>query len=187
MARIVRQLLAVFAICSVVVVGAFAWAPSPASAQGLDLCDLLGDPYCPDGGDGGASGAVTSAPTTVTPGQTSNCVIDDVGAGSSVTATFFSDPVVVFQGEATGAAFGFGFATPNNAALGAHELEVTYQLANGDTVTRTVDYRVVSSSLARTGSDIGPMVGIGGGLVAIGFAAALTARRRLRTTDALAV
>ena len=63
MNRIARRILAALAIGTLFAVSAFAWTPSSAGAQGLDLCDLLGDPYCPpDTGPNARISATSPAP-----------------------------------------------------------------------------------------------------------------------------
>lgn len=173
MARIARRLLAALAIGTLFVVGAFSWSPPSASAQGLDLCDLLGDPYCPPdvgGGDITCSGA---APV----GGTGSCSVGGVDVGDDVTATLTcgSDySAVVFQGTVTEVPFSFSFDVPADAPAGPGTISVA---------GATFPFECTGAALARTGSDVGPLIGIGGGLVAVGLAAALGARRRLRTTS----
>jgi len=170
-ARIARRLLAALAIGTLFVVGAFAWSP-PANAQGLDLCDLLGDPYCPDGPDVGSGGITCSDGAPI--GGTGTCSLDNVDVGDEVTATLtcgdFS--AVVFQGTVTEVPFSFSFDVPADAPPGAGSVSVA---------GATFPFTCGTASLARTGTDMGPMIGIGGALVAVGLAAAFGARRRLRT------
>jgi LPXTG-motif cell wall-anchored protein len=156
------------------VVGAFAWS-SPADAQGLDLCDLLGDPYCPDGPDTDPGGITCSDGAPI--GGTGTCSLDNVDVGDQVTATLtcgdFS--AVVFQGTVTEVPFTFSFEVPADAPAGAGSVSVagaTFPFECG-----------TGGSLARTGSNAGPMIAIGGGLVLVGLAAAFGARRRMHTLE----
>ena len=168
MNRTAKRLLGALAIGTLFVVGAFAWAP-PAGAQGLDLCDLLGDPYCPDGPDVGSGDITCSDGAPV--GGTGTCSVGGVDVGDEVTATLacgdFS--AVVFQGTVTEVPFSFSFDVPADAPTGAGSVSVA---------GATFPFECGATTLARTGSDVAPMVAIGGGLVAIGLAAAFGARRR---------
>ena len=74
------MLLAALAIGTLFVVGAFAWS-SPADAQGLDLCDLLGDPYCPDGPNTDPGGITCSDGAPI--GDTGTCSLDNVDVGAA--------------------------------------------------------------------------------------------------------
>ena len=174
MAGLARRIVAALAIGTLFTVGAFAWAPT-AEAQGLDLCDLLGDPYCPPSVD---PGGITCT-GAVAPGSSGNCSLDNVDVGDDVTATLscgdFS--AVVFQGTVTEVPFSFDFTVPDGAPAGPGSITVA---------GATLPFTCSGAALARTGSDIGPMIGIGAGLVAVGLAAAFGARRRLRTADAVA-
>lgn len=170
MARIARRLLAALAVGCLCVLGSFAWSPSSADAQGLDLCDLLGDPYCPADSGSGAITCTGSAPV----GGTATCDVGNVNVGDSIVATLVCGDysATVFDGTVTAVPFSFSFAVPADAPLGSCTISL-----NG----AALPFSVVSGDLARTGSDVGPMIGIGGGLLAVGIAAALGARRRLRT------
>jgi len=172
-ARIARRLLAGFAIATLFVVGAFAWAPSSASAQGLDLCDLLGDPYCPPDVDDGTITCTGAAPV----GGTGTCTVGGVAVGDEIVATLTCGDLsaVVFQGPVTEVPFSFSFDVPADAAAGSGTISVA---------GATFPFECTGAALARTGTDVGPMIGIGGALVAIGLAAAFGARRRLQTTTA---
>jgi LPXTG-motif cell wall-anchored protein len=174
--RLARRLLAALAIGTLFVVGAFAWSP-PAGAQGLDLCDLLGDPYCPPGGgpDVGPGNITCSNGAPI--GGTGTCSVGGVDVGDDVTATLtcgdFS--AVVFQGTVTEVPSSFSFDVPSDAPSGAGSLSVagaTFPFECG-----------TAAALARTGSNAGPMIAIGGGLVLIGLAAAFGARRRMQTLE----
>lgn len=173
MARIARRLLAALAIGTLFVVGAFTWSPSSAGAQGLDLCDLLGDPYCPPSVDPGNITCSNGAPI----GGTGTCSIGGVNVGDEVTATLTCGDysAVVFQGTVTEVPFNFAFDVPADAPAGAGSLSVA---------GATFPFECGTASLARTGTDIGPMLGIGGALLAVGVAAAFGARRRLHAVSA---
>ncbi len=173
MARIARRLLAGCAIATLFVVGTFAWAPSSSSAQGLDLCDLLGDPYCPPDVDDGTITCNGAAPV----GGTGTCTVGGVDVGDEVTATLTCGDysAVVFQGTVTEVPFSFSFDVPADAPAGSGTISVA---------GATFPFECSAAALARTGTDVGPMIGIGGALVAIGLAAAFGARRRLHTTAA---
>lgn len=172
MARIARRLLAGLAIGTLFVVGAFSWSPPAASAQGLDLCDLIGDPYCPpDVGDGSIT-CSSAAPV----GGTGSCQVGGVDVGDNVTATLAcgSDySAVVFEGTVTEVPFNFSFDVPADAPAGPGTISVA---------GATFPFECTAAALARTGADVGPMIGIGGGLVAIGLAAAFGARRRMQAS-----
>ena len=176
-ARIARRLLAALAIGTLFAVSVFAWSPPSAGAQGLDLCELLGDPYCPP--DGPDTGAGTITCTGAAPvGGTGTCEVGNVEVGDDVTATLTCGTdysAVVFEGTATEVPFTFSFDVPSDAPAGSGTLSVA---------GATFPFECTAAALARTGSDVGPMIGIGGGLVAVGIAAALGARRRFRN-DAL--
>jgi hypothetical protein len=162
--------LAAFTVGTIVVVGSFFWSPSPADAQ-LDLCELLGDPYCPPGEPGGGAVTCTGAATI---GGSGTCTLSDVAVGDEVTATLtcgdFS--AVVFQGTVTEVPFSFDFAVPSSAPTASGSIEVA---------GATFPFQCVSASLARTGGDVGPLVGIAGALLVLGFASYLSARHRLRS------
>jgi hypothetical protein len=168
--------LAALAIGTMFVVGAFAWSPPSADAQGLDLCDLLGGDYCPDGPGVGSGGITCSGSVPV--GGTGTCEIPNVDVGDEVTATLTCGDftAVVFQGVVTEVPFSFSFAVPSGAPAGPGSISVA---------GATFPFECAGASLARTGADAGPMIGIGGGLVAVGLAAAFGARRRLRTVQAV--
>jgi hypothetical protein len=174
--RIARRLLAGLAIGTLFVVGTFAWTPSTADAQGLDLCELLGDPYCPDGPDVGPGNITCTGGVPV--GGTGVCEIGGVEVGDEVTATVTcgDSSAVVFQGTVTEVPFTFDFDVPDGFPAGPGTIQVA---------GATLPFECVGASLARTGSDAGPMIGIGGGLLAIGIAAAYGARRRLRSVQAV--
>lgn len=166
----VRKLLVGLTIGAITIVGYIGWSPTQADAQ--DLCDLLGDPYCPAGG-GGAITCDQAAP----PGATGSCTVSNVQPGDHVTATLVCSngySAVLFDGTATSSPFSFTFSVPSDAPLGGCSIQV-----NG----ASLPFSVVSGSLARTGTDVGPLLGVGGALVALGVAAALGARRRLRTAE----
>jgi len=174
--RIARRLLAALAIGTLFVISVFTWSPSTAGAQGLDLCDLLGDPYCPDGP--GVGPGDVECPGGVPVGSTGSCALDNVDVGDEVTATLTcgDQSAVVFQGVVDEVPFTFDFAVPAGFPAGPGTLSVAGV---------TLPFECVGgTSLARTGSDAGPMIGIGAGLVAIGVAAAYGARRRLRSVAA---
>jgi LPXTG-motif cell wall-anchored protein len=156
------------------VVGAFAWSPS-ADAQGLDLCDLLGDPYCPGGVEPGGITCSDGAPI----GGTGSCELDNVDVGDEVTATLTCGEftAVVFQGTVTEVPFSFSFDVPADAPPGAGSVSVA---------GATFPFECGTASLARTGSNAGPMIAVGGGLVLVGLAAAFGARRRMQSLDPVA-
>ncbi len=173
MARIARRVLAALAIGTLFVVGAFSWTPAPAgAAQGLDLCDLLGDPYCPpDTGNGSITCTGSGAP-----GSSGTCTVGNVDVGDDITATLVCGDysATVFSGTVTEVPFTFAFQVPDDAPVG----NCTIQVAGA-----SLPFSVVTSSLARTGSDTAPLLAIGGGLVAVGLAAAFGAKRRMRTAE----
>ena len=124
----------------------------------------------------GAGGITCSGAAPV--GGTGTCEIPNVDVGDEVTATLTCGDftAVVFQGTVTEVPFTFSFAVPSGAPAGPGSLSVA---------GATFPFECAGASLARTGSDAGPMIGIGGGLVAVGLAAAFGARRRLRTVQAV--
>jgi hypothetical protein len=166
-------MLAGVTIGALFLVGTVAWSPTNADAQGLDLCDLLGDPYCPT--TPGPGNITCSGGVPV--GSTGTCTIGGVDVGDQVTATLTcgDQSAVVFQGVVDEVPFSFDFDVPSGFPAGPGTISVA---------GATLPFECVGSSLARTGSDAGPMIGIGAGLVAVGLAAAFTARRRLRTVAA---
>jgi LPXTG-motif cell wall-anchored protein len=82
---------------------------------------------------------------------------------------------VVFQGTVTEVPFSFSFDVPADAPAGAGSVTVAGATFPFECGTGGV--------LARTGSNAGPMIAIGGGLVLVGLAAAFGARRRMHTLD----
>jgi hypothetical protein len=161
-----RRLVVGLAVCVLSLVGIVTWSPTPAAAQDIDLCDLLGDPYCPPDVGGAA----------ITCDSTGHCTVTNVDVGDHITAVLtcgddFS--AVVFDGTVTEVPFTFDFDVPADAPDGPGSISI-----NGDT---TLPFSCGGLPLARTGSDVGPLFGIAGGLISLGVAAALAARRKLRT------
>ncbi len=159
-----RRLLVGLAACALALVGFVGWAPTHADAQDIDLCDLLGDPYCPPDVGGGV----------ITCDSTGHCTVTNVDVGDDLTATLtcgdFS--AVVFDGTVTEVPFTFDFDVPADAPAGPGSLSIT----GGTSLPFSC-----GGTLARTGTDVGPLIGISGGLIALGLAAGFGARRRLRT------
>jgi hypothetical protein len=162
-----RKLVVGLAALLLALVGFVGWSPSPAAAQDIDLCDLLGDPYCPpDVGSG-----------VITCDSTGHCTVTNVDVGDELTATLSCGDdfaAVVFDGVVDEVPFSFDFDVPAGAPPGPGSLSIT----GGTTLPFSC-----GGTLARTGSDVGPLLGISGGLIALGLAAAVTARRRLRTAE----
>jgi hypothetical protein len=169
--RHTRRLLAALAVGCLCAVLSFSWSPPAASAQGLDLCDLLGGSYCPPGGGNAEITCTSSAPV----GGTVTCTVGNVAVGDQIVARLVCGDysATVFDGTVTEVPLVFSFDVPDGAPLGSCTIQV-----NG----ASIPFTVIGESLARTGSDVGPLLGIGAGLVAVGLAAAYAARRRLSTT-----
>lgn len=163
---VLRKLLVGLAIGAVTIVGYVGFTATSAHAQ--DLCDLLGDPYCPDSGGGG----VITCPTAVVPGATGTCTVSGVNVGDSIVARLECTngySATLFSGTATASSFTFDFTIPSDAPSSGCSIILSQGSAN----------------LARTGTDVGPLLGVGGALVSLGIAAALAARRRLRNFSAV--
>jgi hypothetical protein len=173
MNRRVRRLLSLLAIGCLCVVGSFSWSPPAASAQGLDLCDLLGGTYCPPGGGNGEVTCTSAAPV----GGVGTCTVSNVEVGDHLVAKLVCGDfsATIFDGAVTAVPLVFSFEVPDGAPLGSCTIQI-----NGASLPFTV---IGGESLARTGSDVGPLLGIGAGLMAVGIAAAFSARRRLRSAQ----
>lgn len=152
---------------------------SVAGAQELDLCAILGAPYCPPGG--------TTSDNTVLPGGTITIRGEGFTLGETVVVTLFSAPIALgsFIADAKGVVE-VEVTIPAGLPLGAHTITMVGQTSGVEVV---IPLQIVGATaggggglgLARTGSDTGPVAGIGLGLVAAGGAAAYAARRRAKT------
>ena len=166
-----RRLGAALAVGCLLAVLSFSWSPPAANAQGLDLCDLLGGSYCPPNSGNGDISCTSSAPV----GGTGTCTVGNVAVGDQLVARLVCGDysATIFDGTVTEVPLVFSFDVPDGAPLGSCSI-----LVNG----ASIPFTVIGASLARTGSDVGPLLGIGAGLVAVGIAAAYAARRRVTST-----
>ena len=176
MKRVVRIALA---ITTLGVAGVLGVGSLSSAAGGQELCEAFGAPYCPPPGG-------TASDTTVVPGQTITIRGEGFTPGETVVVTFNSIPVPMgsFTADADGVVE-VEVTIPTDAEPGAHTITMVGQTSGVEVV---IPIEVVGTAatgggggLARTGSDTGPLVGIGLGLVAAGGAAAYAARRRAET------
>ena len=172
-----RVLRIAIAVATLSVAGVSVGVASPVGAQELDLCALLGNPYCPPG---------EASSDTVVQGGSIKIHGEGFDPGETVDVTICSPPVPL--GSFTADADGVLDATvtvPATVDPGTCTIVMAGQLS-GHEVEVTVEVLAASTGggggLARTGSDAGPLVGIGAGLLAAGGAAAYAARRRAATT-----
>lgn len=175
-------------IAGVLVVGLGALAmtmmftPTPAGAS----CDI-GNFANPDGSVDITSYLQCSAPalsdSTVAPGGTVTFTGGGFRPGSVITITFFSDPIVLGTTTADSVGnFSVTVVIPDGVPLGDHHLEASGVDASGQPFTVSLDVTVGSTSpLARTGSDVSAVLGIGFVVIVLG-AAALLGARRVRTS-----
>ena len=156
----------------------FGSVASAAGAQELDLCALLGDPYCPPPVDGGdatvpAGGTLPIHGEGFLPGETVDVTICEppISLGS-----FIADENGVVDATVT---------IPASIPPGTCDLVMSGQTSH-NTVVLSVTITAAPASggggaLAATGSETTPLVGIGLGLLAAGGVAAFAARRRATT------
>jgi LPXTG-motif cell wall-anchored protein len=122
--------------------------------------------------------------TEVRPGQVVEVRGVACSAGSTVTVTFDGDSI----GSSTAASDGswtVNAVVPSNASAGSH----TVQGVCDNRVVHVATFVVVrggGGALARTGSDVGALVGAGVALVLLG-SAFVVGKRRLVVADAAAV
>ena len=145
-----------------------------------------------------AANFLTVSDTTPTPGQTITITTGTYLSGSSITVTFFSQPVPLGSAVANAVGEGTLSATiPANASLGAHTITAEGTTAAGP-LTQSVSVTVVAADggagagtgartpLPRTGDDMSlPLARAAVVLVAAGGALLLVTRRR-RHADAAA-
>ncbi len=181
MKRALRIALAIttLGVAGVLGVGSFS---SAAGAQELDLCALLGAPYCPPGGSGSSSSVARGGTLTIR------------GEGFTpeepVDVTLFSTPVPLgsFTADSKGVVE-VKVTIPASTAPGAHTITMVGRTSGVEVVIPVTIVAATAAGgsrgggLARTGSDVGPLAGIGLGLVAAGGAAAYATRRRGETVQ----
>lgn len=167
MSQVIKKIAAVAGIAALLALGSVVVTAAPASAQ-ADLCDLLGDPYCPDDPQGGS----VECPTTIPAGGSGTCTVNgDLGPITAVLVCGDTE-TVVFQGDVSDGDQ-FSFSAPEGTPPGT----TCFLRVNGLDLPVTVG----GVTLARTGSDVGPAVAIGAGLILLGGAAFLASRRRTGT------
>jgi LPXTG-motif cell wall-anchored protein len=112
-------------------------------------------------------------------GDTATVTLPGFAAGSNVVITVQSDPVVVYDGPVSSDPAVVSFTVPAGLAPGTHAIVATGTNADGDAIEANCpEFQVLGSTLPRTGSDPGLMVGIGSALLVLGGATYYTARRR---------
>jgi LPXTG-motif cell wall-anchored protein len=138
-------------------------------------CEVLGQ--C-GGVSAGEAGPSCGASATAA-GGTATVTLPGLAAGSNVVITVQSDPVVVYDGPVSADPAVISFTVPSGLAAGTHSIIATGVDANGGELVFTCpEFQVLGSTLPRTGSDPGMMVGIGGALLVLGGATYYAARRR---------
>jgi LPXTG-motif cell wall-anchored protein len=138
-------------------------------------CEVLGQ--CGDVSAGEAGPSCGASATAA--GGTATVTLPGVAPGSDVLITVQSDPVVVYDGPVSSDPAVISFTVPSGLAAGTHTIIATGVDANGGTLEFTCpEFQVLGSTLPRTGSDPGMMVGIGGALLVLGGATYYAARRR---------
>jgi len=137
-------------------------------------CEVLGQCEVRSVDAGRSCGASATAA-----GGTATVTLPEFAPGSNVVITVQSDPVVVFDGPVSGSPAVISFTVPNGLAPGTHAIVATGTDANGDPIQADCpEFQVLGSTLPRTGSDPGLMVGIGSALLVLGGATYYAARRR---------
>lgn len=112
-------------------------------------------------------------------GDTATVTLPGFAAGSTVVITVQSDPVVVYDGPVSSDPAVVSFTVPAGLAPGTHSIVATGVNADGDAIQANCpEFQVLGSTLPRTGSDPGLLVGIGSALVVLGGATYYTTRRR---------
>ena len=147
---------------------------------------------------------ITVSDTTVTGGQVIDVTACCFEPGTDVDLIFQSDPVLLATATAgAGGAIATQVAIPVGAALGAHTLTATGTGLDGSPLALAVGLTVLEASstattpaptpgsggvttqtvdtLPRTGSSTSSLVWLAGGLVVMGSATTVAARRRLAT------
>lgn len=138
-------------------------------------CEVLGQ--C-GGTLAGEAGPSCGAAATVA-GDTATVTLPGLGAGTNVVITVQSDPVVVYDGPVSSDPAVISFTVPRGLAPGTHTIVATgVDASGGELVFTCPEFQVLGSTLPRTGSDPGMMVGIGGALLVLGGATYYAARRR---------
>lgn len=137
-------------------------------------CEVLGQCGVLAGDAGPSCGAVATAA-----GSEATVTLPGYAAGSNVLITVQSDPVVVYDGSVSSDPAVITFTVPSGLSAGTHTITAVGTNADGDElVTTCPEFQVLGSTLPRTGSDPGMMVGIGGALLVLGGATYYAARRR---------
>ena len=144
-----------------------------------------------------AANSLTVSDTTPTPGQTIDIVAQTFVAGSEVTVTLNSEPVLLGASAADAAGVVSMSATiPANTALGAHTIVAQGTAADGTPLTLTVSINVVAAdgsgsgagggALPRTGDDSSlPLARIGLALAAVGGVVTAVAAKRRKAAAAV--
>ena len=144
-----------------------------------------------------AENSLTVSDTTPTPGQTIDIVAQTFVAGSAVTVTLNSEPVLLGTATADPAGVASLSATiPANTPLGAHTIVAQGTASDGTPLTLTVSINVVAAdgaggtgggALPRTGDDSSlPLARIGLTLAAIGGVVTAVAAKRRKSAAAVA-
>jgi titin len=143
---------------------------------------------------------LTVSDTTPTPGQTITITGQTFAAGSSVTVTLFSDPVVLASSTADASGrIALQATIPTDTPLGAHTLTADGTAPDGTPLSLSASITVVpadgtgaggsgsgSSNLPTTGDDSSmPLAKLGLALAAVGgLITAIAAKRRKAATVA---
>jgi LPXTG-motif cell wall-anchored protein len=137
-------------------------------------CEVLGACGVLAGDAGPSCGAVATVA-----GSEATVTLPGYAPGSNIVITVQSDPVVVYDGPVSADPAVISFTVPSGLSAGTHTITATGTNADGDElVTTCSEFQVLGSTLPRTGSDPGMMVGIGGALLVLGGATYYAARRR---------
>lgn len=150
----------------------------------LDLerynCEVLGNCGVAAGNAGPSCGAVATAA-----GDEATITLPGYAVGSTLTVTIFSDPVVIYDGPVTSDPQVITFTVPDGFEPGTHRIEAVGVNADDETlVTDCPEFQVLGSTLPRTGSDPGVLVGAGAALFVLGSAVLYGTRRRRNATVA---
>jgi len=144
-----------------------------------------------------AENSLTVSDTTPTPGQTIDIEARTFVAGSAVSVTLNSDPVLLGTPTSDPSGVARLSATiPANTALGAHTIVATGTASDGTPLTLTVSINVVAADgsggsggggLPRTGDDTSlPLARIGLALAAAGGVITAVAAKRRKAAAAAA-
>ncbi|WP_157526402.1 LPXTG cell wall anchor domain-containing protein, partial [Microbacterium oleivorans] len=129
------------------------------------------------GGDAEAWATVTLSATRVEQGGSFRAEVSGLTAGQRITATLFSDPIVITGIPAADAdgRLAFTVAVPDDLETGAHTLVLR---TDGEEDIRIPITVVLAGSLANTGGDPVPLIALVGGAGVLLVLGAMLMRRR---------